>query len=262
MESNMHSGGPGDGLAALEAAVDGLAAQDLDGLADAALAERVLELRRLLNRLEGHWLQTVAAVDGRSAAGADQGQPAPSTAGWLRTRLRLGATAAAGWVRTARALYRGPLTQTGQALADGELSAAHAQVLAHGTHDLPAHTTAEAEPVLVEAARRLDPPGLRRVVTHLRWVADPDTAEGRPERQHQRRGLWLSPTIEGMVALDGLLEPEAGQTVLAALEPLAHPAGAADHRSASSDAPTGWPSWPAAPWRRAGCRRPAGSGPS
>jgi Domain of unknown function (DUF222)/HNH endonuclease len=233
MDSNTYSTGTADELTALATAVEGLAAQDLDGLADAALAERVLELRRLLNRLEGHWLQTLAAVDGRGAAGADQGQPAPSTAGWLRARLRMGATAAAGWVRTARALYRGPLTGTGQALADGELSVAHAQVLAHGTHDLPAPTTAQAEPVLLAAARRLDPPRLRRVVTHLRWVADPDTAAGRAERRHRQRGLWLSPTMEGMFALDGLLEPEAGQTVLAALEPLARPASAADHRSAS-----------------------------
>ena len=44
-------------------------------------------------------------------------------------------------------------------------------------------------------------------------------------------GLWLAPTWEGMVALDGLLEAEAGQTLLAALEPLARPADAADPRS-------------------------------
>jgi hypothetical protein len=82
------AGRPGR-LAALAAAVDELAAQDLDGLPDAAVAEQVLELRRLLDRLEGHWLQQLAAVDGRGAAGADQGQPAGSTAGWLRNRLRL-----------------------------------------------------------------------------------------------------------------------------------------------------------------------------
>jgi hypothetical protein len=34
-----------------------------------------------------------------------------------------------------------------------------------------------------------------------------------------------------MVAVDGLLEPEAGQTLVAALEPLARPASAADTRS-------------------------------
>jgi Domain of unknown function (DUF222) len=134
-------------------------------------------------------------------------------------------------VRTARALYRGPLTLTGQALAAGDISAAHAQVLAAGVHDLPATTVAEAEPVLVEAAGRLDPPQLRRLVTHLGWMLDPEGADARVDRQHQQRRLWLSPTLEGMVAVDGLLAPEAGQLVLAALEPLARPADAADDRS-------------------------------
>ena len=104
-------------------------------------------------------------------------------------------------------------------------------MLAHGTQDLPAHVAAEAEPVLLEAARRLDPPRLRRVIAHLRLVADPDGAEAQAERRHQRRGVWLSPTWEGMVALQGLLDPEAGQTLLAALEPLARPHDAQDARS-------------------------------
>ena len=63
-----------DGLAALAEAVDGLAAQDLDGLTDAVRAERVLVLRRLVDRLEGQWLKELAAVDARGAAGAEQGQ--------------------------------------------------------------------------------------------------------------------------------------------------------------------------------------------
>jgi hypothetical protein len=75
-----------DDLAGLAAAVDELAAQDRDGLSDAVRAARVLELRRLLDRQEGHWLQELAAVDARGAAGADPDQPACSTASWLRTR--------------------------------------------------------------------------------------------------------------------------------------------------------------------------------
>ena len=196
-----------------------------------ARAERVRGLRGLGDRQEGLWLGELAAVDARGAAGAEEGTQAGSTAGWLRHRLRMGAGAAASAVRTARALFRGPLTATAQALAAGELSPAHAQVLAHGTHDLPDHLAAEAEPVLVEAARRLDPPRLRRVVGHLLAAADPDGAEGQAERRHGRRGLWVASTWEGMVALQGLLEPEAGQILLAALEPLARPADADDDRS-------------------------------
>jgi Domain of unknown function (DUF222) len=231
MESNWCSAACRRGLGPLAEVVDGLAAQDLDGLPDAALAEQTLALRRLVDRLEGQCLRRLAAVDGRGAAGAEQGIPAASTASWLRGRLRLGAGAAHSCVRTARALFRGPLTQTAQALRDGELSVAHASALAHGTHELPTHTAAEAEPVLVDAARRLDPPRLRQVVAHLRRAVDPEGADAQTERRHGRRGLWVAPTWEGMVALQGLLEPEAGQILLAALEPLARPASADDDRS-------------------------------
>jgi Domain of unknown function (DUF222) len=124
------------------------------------------------------------------------------------------------------------LTGTAEALAAGEFSPAHAQVLAAGIHHLPAQGAAEAEPVL-DTARRLDPPRLRRVVTHLRGVLDPESADALTDRQQLQRRLWLSPTLDGMVAVEGLLDPEAGQSSLAALEPLARPASAADERSAA-----------------------------
>jgi hypothetical protein len=233
MESNVYSTSGPAGLDRLTAVVEELAAQDLAALSDGEAAQRVLVLRRLIDRLEGHWLRELAGVDGRGAAGADQGAQAESTAGWLRGRLRAGRRQASGWVRTARALFRGPLAGTGQALTAGTISPAHASVLAAGTEDLPAATAAEAEPVLLEVAHRVDPPVLRKVVTHLHEVADPDAAEAQAQRLHERRGLWLSPTLAGMVAIDGLLEPEAGETLLAALDPLARPAGAEDDRSGS-----------------------------
>src|SRR5215204_140593 len=129
MDSNTYSTQPPsppppghlDDLAELRAVVEELAAQDLDRLADAALAAQVLELRQLVDRLEGHWLNELAGVDARGAAGADQGQQAGSTAAWLRNRLRMGTGTAASAVRTARALFRGPLTATAQALTSGEL---------------------------------------------------------------------------------------------------------------------------------------------
>jgi hypothetical protein len=231
MDSNTHSLGGSDELTALAAVLDGLAGRDLGGLSDTVRAERVLVLRRLLDRLEGQWLRELADLDARGAAGADQGVQAASTASWLRARLRMGATAATSCVRTARAVFCGPLTKTAAALIQGEVSPAHATVLAHGTHDLPTHIAVEAEPVLVEAARRLDPPRLRRAIGHLRLVADPEGAEADRERRHAGRWLRLAPTFEGMVALDGLLEAEAGQTLLAALEPLARPTNADDART-------------------------------
>ena len=231
MDSNTHATGPADALTALAALVDRLAAQDLCGLSDGVRAERVLVLRRLVDRLEGHWLRELADLDARGAAGADQDQPAASTASWLRAGLRMGPSTASGCVRTARALFRGPLAATARALTNGDISVAHASVVAAGTQELANHVVTEAEPVLVDAARRLDPPRLRRVLAHLRLVADPDGADQARERRHAGRWLRLIPSFEGMVAIDGLLEPEAGQTVLAALEPLVRPTGADDPRS-------------------------------
>ena len=107
-------------MTALAAAVEELAAQDLHGLPDSVRAD--------------------------------------STASWLRSRLRMGAAAHSA-VRTARALFRGPLPATGQAVTEGAITPAHASGLAVGTHELPTQVTVEAEPVLLEAARRLDHPG-------------------------------------------------------------------------------------------------------
>src|SRR5215217_2396134 len=271
MDSNTHSAQPPgppelsarlDRLAGLPAVVGELEAEDLDQLTDSVLAEEVLALRGWLDGLEGQWLRRLAAVDARGAAGADRGQPVPSTAGWRRNRLRLGAGAATESVRTARALFRGPLSATAAALTGGQISLEHARVLAQGTRQLPAQLAAEAEPVLVEAARRLDPPLLRQAVGYLLEVADPEGADAARERRHGRRGLWLAATLDNLVAVDGLLEAEAGQMLQAALEPLARPVDADDDRRGgqrTADALTelarrsleggGWP-------------RPVGSGPS
>jgi hypothetical protein len=90
MNPNTHSVQDSSGLDLLAAAVDQLATEDLDALPDSEAARRVLVLRGLIERLEGHWLRELAGVDGRGAAGAETGAPAESTAGWLRARTRMG----------------------------------------------------------------------------------------------------------------------------------------------------------------------------
>ena len=144
-------------------------------------------------------------------------------------------------------------------MTDGELPPGHAAVVTAGTQDLPGHLAAEAEPVLVEAAGRLDPPRLRRVIAHLQLVADPDGAEAKAERRQQRRACGRPRTLDAMVAVDGLLDSEAGQTLVAAL---ARPADAQDQRSRGQPRADASPNWPAGPWRQASSPRPAGSGPA
>jgi hypothetical protein len=111
MDSNTHSTGPPtppEDLAGLAAVVAELEAEDLDQLTDTTLTQDTLALQQWRDRIEGQFLRRLAAVDARGAAGTDRGVPAPSTAGWLRNRLRMSAGAAYEAVRTARALFRGP----------------------------------------------------------------------------------------------------------------------------------------------------------
>jgi hypothetical protein len=98
-----------------------------------------------------------------------------------------GARAAASAVRTARELFRGPLAVTAQALTEGELSPAHAAVLAQGTHALPGEVAVEAEPVLLEAARRLDPP---RLPTGPGPPAAGRRPRGEPNQAELARRAW------------------------------------------------------------------------
>jgi hypothetical protein len=58
-----------DGLATVAAGIDQLAADDLDRLPDAVVAEQPLALRQLLDRLDGLWLQRPAVTDGRGRTG-------------------------------------------------------------------------------------------------------------------------------------------------------------------------------------------------
>jgi hypothetical protein len=249
-------------LAELAAVLDKLAARELDRVSGSDRLQRAKALRWLADRLEGQWLKELAGLDAVGAAATDQDAPAPSTAGWLRRQLRMGAGAAHDAVRTARALFRGPLVETAQALTSGQLSPAHARVLANGTRQLPDRVAADAEPVLLAAAARLDPPLLRQAVGYLVEVADPQGAEVARQRRHERRGLWLASTLDDMVAVKGLLEPEAGAIVRAALEPLARPADAQDARSGDQRNADALAELARRSLEGGGCPRRVGSAPS
>jgi hypothetical protein len=56
-------------------------------------------------------------------------------------------------------------------------------VLAASTLHAPNHAIHDAEATLLESARRLDPPGLRQVVTHFAYTIDPDGADAAAQRR-------------------------------------------------------------------------------
>ena len=56
-------------------------------------------------------------------------------------------------------------------------------MLAASTLHAPNQVIHDAEATLLDAARRLDPPGLRQVVTHFAYTVDPDGADAAAQRR-------------------------------------------------------------------------------
>lgn len=114
----------------------------------------------------------------------------------------------------ARALEHMPATR--QALAEGEVSRSAVRVLAQARETNP-REFASAEATLVEAARTLSARELRHALSYWRQAVDHAQVENHAERSHELRWLHVSPTIDGMVRVDGDLDPETGHTLITAL---------------------------------------------
>ena len=123
---------------------------------------------------------------------------------------------------TARALAD-RLPVTAAALAAGDVSIEHAGVLARATETLPEPVLARAEGLLVDTAREWDPAVTARAGARVRHVLDTGGEDEQAGREHAARRLHVSRTFAGMVAVDGLLEPAAGEVVLTALQALSTP---------------------------------------
>ena len=196
-------------MSSLRSAVDELRAETLAELPDALVEEDFAELQRACEQLEVERLRRLAELDRRKLFERDGYQ---STASWLVSTCRLGWGAAREQVRLARALDQMPRTR--DAIERGEVSLAGARVLAFA-RDVDPEAFASAEDSLVEAARIHSVADLGRVAAYWRQAVEAgDAGEGALRR---RRRLHASISLEGMVRVDGDLDPETGETLLTAL---------------------------------------------
>jgi hypothetical protein len=211
--------GSDDAVALLDAVLAQVLVEDLSVVPGAALADRVLALSRATSRLHAALNGAAAAFD---ASGVWELDGAASAAGWLRARANLAPGAARLLVREGR-LLRDALPVTAQALAAGQISPAHVRVLTAVCEKNPQRRQAitDAEPVLVDAARQVDPTALRQVVDRWTCQVDPVAAAADDTDRYEARWLSVSRTFGGMVAIDGLLDPEGGSVLLTALDALA-----------------------------------------
>ena len=219
-------------LDAVVTAVDDLVqaarAGDLHHADHDRLTEELQAARAVAARLEWFSLQVVREVDSRGSYALDA---ALTPAAWLRHRARMSPGEAKATVRTARAISDVSLEATSDALASGEIDAAHARLIAAQTADAPAGAVALIEPEALKVARVADPPAVAGVMRRFNHALDPDRADEAAVRRYEQRGVSLATTLDGMVAGSLLLEPVAGATVLTALS-AASPLVAGDRRSA------------------------------
>lgn len=210
----------------LACAIDALAACDLTALPDSALCADIVAMHRQMNRLHAVWLQRVRIARQRGATD-DAGYV--STAAFLRHTCHLTPGSGRAQVDTAEALQRRPAVEN--SFAAGDFSYQHAAIVTRGLDEFPSEIADDAEPVLIEAAAKLDPKGLAQVVRRLRHIVDPDGQKTRDLRHREQRWLDLATTFDGMVSLTGLLDAESGAVVQTWLDAATPPPSTNDERT-------------------------------
>ncbi len=221
----MSSKGP---VAVLATAVAQALDERLDQLGAGELGERVAELHRVAQQVQAAVLDSVAELDRRHGS-----EPAGerATRDWVHRHTGLHAAAVGETMRTARAL-RDHLPDTRAALRSGRITARHASAIARVAEKVGEGEAGAAEGFLVGVAERGDPAGVHRAGQRLFQWLHPAGAESELGRRIERRRLDLRVAEDGMGFLDGVLDPESTELVMAALMPLMSPAGPDDERKA------------------------------
>ncbi|MEX1102363.1 MAG: DUF222 domain-containing protein [Actinomycetota bacterium] len=198
-------------MSELGSAVEALRAETLAEMPDALIEENFTEMQRASEQIELERLRRIAEIDRR---GIHRRDGHLSVVVWLVDRFRVSWGSAREAVRTARSL--GDMGTTRRALEEGGLSmpAARALVAAREV-DPPAF--AQVEDVLVEAARTQPLAQLKRAIAHWRERVERERPIDREQSLRRRRHFHASVTFEGMVRVDGDLDPETGESLLTAL---------------------------------------------
>ncbi len=200
-------------------AVRDLCHEELAGLAGAVRAEQA--------RLESVLLTVIGEVDARGTFVHDG---ALTAGAWLRMVTRATPGEAAASVRTARTLRTGVLPGTAAALAAGQISGRHAQLIADGAADAPPGAVEAVEPEVLEVARAADVRSVAAVMTAFGHAIDPDAADAAALRRIERRGITFATTLDGTLAIHGTADEVSG-SVLATAVAAATPPVSGDTRT-------------------------------
>ena len=210
-----------DPVRVLRAAVKLVAAVDLTELADTAIAEDLVSLRRSMDRLDGVFAHWSVTAQSRALGLADGHSSMPAWMGW-KTGIRRTVMNHSMRVGEVAEL----LAESGAAWRNGEISTGAMEAIASARvagHD---EQLEACETEFLKLARRGEHQALRKAVAHFRNLARGDGTE-----PLDCNGLTLSPMLGGRTAVTGELCGADAEIVATALKAFMDPPSEGEDRT-------------------------------
>jgi hypothetical protein len=211
-------------LAALDAALDAVAALDVSTLDDAGVRKLVLGLEAIGQRVGAQTTRAVGVFHQRRLCDRDG---FGSTAAWLKGFGRLSGPAAGRQIRAAT--ITGLLPSLDAAWRAGTVNADHVDHIGRMHERLGGNVAQQAESILVPLAEQERPEQVRYACDHITSIVKDGSAH--PDPAFDRRALSLS-RLDDMWLIRGQLDPESGSIVLAGLAAFNKPPRPGDDRNA------------------------------
>ena len=212
----------------VDAAVDALVDESIDGVSTHALGEDLIDMRRSIDRLEAEFVRRLHRFHSGRGAQAEGGG---TTVSWLRSHCAMTVKAAAYRVHLARTL--GELPATLDSARAGRASFSNVTMIAHLAEDVGVERVVPLESILVGAAETLEPGAMRTLTQATRLRLDPDGVLADDNHAHERRWFECDQTYGGVFVLRGELDAEAGAVVKTAIDALSHGMSRGETRSGS-----------------------------
>ena len=186
------------------------------------------ELRELVDASEAVFLECLNNFDVRGDC--ETLNATRTTSAWLRKELKLAPGDATERVRISRGGHlHGAIVE----LRSGSVTYDQVRAIERATRHVPESQQKSAAETLTTLAQQVDVVDVRIAGHKLASVTNPDGAMQSADRQFERRHLTLSPLLDGMTHVDGMLDPEGATILATALGPFQIPAGHDDQRTAA-----------------------------
>ncbi|MEE9413633.1 MAG: DUF222 domain-containing protein [Acidimicrobiales bacterium] len=183
---------------------------DLDAIAGEQIADAVVDLHSLKNRLDALFATSLRSLaDSRVLDGPRM----RSAASFLKVNTHMSGGVADRWKRVAHRLCDMPATEA--SFKAGRISLEHVLVMVSVYNHRQCRWAFEAAEAadLIPAAETKDWVYFKACCDRFVQVADPSQGENRADDQEAKAAVHLSPTLDGMYRLDGWLQDVEGEIV-------------------------------------------------